>query len=1470
MNLKFEKIIFSLLFLLSCNYLFAQAISATNGAPTTGSAPCGSCTPTGWSNNGGTPDIANGTTAGLSGGAGGAGVGANWTATIGGTTNFTLPNPPNGHTTWLSLRDVGTLTTEESVTTTITGLTVGRTYELVVFSATAVTRANGNSSVNYAGTYIDQFFLEIVGSGVTPVAVASVNVNSWGVSKLRFTATETSHNLLIRPGTNGNVSASSTPAYIGLETVQISVTLNAINSVPVANTDIAQTIGTTPVSFNVSTNDTDPGGGTINVATVDLNPATAGIQTTFTVVGQGTFTVTNTGLVTFTPVTGFKGTATIPYTINDNYMQNGISAAATSSPGLIHVLVDTDSDNDGVSDQNDNDSDNDGILDNQEGCAGTVTIASITSGTASTLASTNTALFPLVPSGGVTLPNGGVRITKTSGGNGWATFAPSPANATITVNGVQSNSFSTAYLDIIAGGSTAGIPRNVTIDYGTTAASLGTANNQYQYIIGIAGLGGEGGVINSTFSVPLTVVSNVNTTNNNIYSLLDGVESVTPGQVGTVVSTNTNTVQGYTFYLVPKNIASFTMNITGGNDPHGIIFGIYNKNCTLDTDNDGIFNYLDLDSDNDGCPDVIEGGANFQNSASYITANRLNTPVNGSGVPAVPAGTTGYTQAGGQAIGTSQNTAVNECYIDAKNDINETPRNTPVSGSVLTNDIAIGIAVSPTVLPTYLNAAGIATAFVYGTPANVYSVAGVLAGSMTFNSNGTYTFTPTATFIGTVPVNYTAVNGAGFTDSAVLEIKVVSNVNTYFNNPPIALNDTGITKINTNLTSTVLGNDSDPDGNTITVSAVNGVAANVGTGVTVAGVNAAGTAVANAGTLTLNAAGAYTFVPANNFVGTVNPVTYTISDGNGGTSSANLSIEVQAAATPPVVFASDDAKATPKGVTASGNILSNDTRTSTGTLSVTGATVNGAALTVNGTAQTIAGVGTLSINPTTGAYTFVPLSTYVGTTPVVYTISDGLGNTSTATLYLTSLDLGFIDAKNDINQTPIDRPVSGSVTSNDASSTTATVASASQGATAITLGGPAVQVSGVNAAGTAVPNAGTLALNAAGNYTFTPATGFVGTVTVDYIATNTIGNTDPATLQIKVLPAVNSSGNNPPVALNDTGVTKTGITLNSNVLGNDSDPDVGNVIAVTGAAQGGTVIGNTGTAVTVTGVNASGATVTAGTFALTGTGAGAGNYTFIPAAGFAGTVNPITYTISDGNGGTNTATVNIEVRPTSTPPVVFANDDAKATLKGVPASGTVITNDTNSAGGAVTATQAIIEGVTYNLTAVPTVVVVPNVGTVTISANGNYTFAPLPTYVGTYAVPYRISNAALTASSSAVLYLTSLDGQTYCYRTPATPTSTTLQPVKHGITALSRAGTASPEWPTVRQGAWTVLEAKTKGFVVNRMEFVGGNPVGIPVANFIEGMMVYDTVANCLKVYTSTDGGTTFAWYCMGTQTCPN
>ena len=106
------------------------------------------------------------------------------------------------------------------------------------------------------------------------------------------------------------------------------------------------------------------------------------------------------------------------------------------------------------------------------------------------------------------------------------------------------------------------------------------------------------------------------------------------------------------------------------------------------------------------------------------------------------------------------------------------------------------------------------------------------------------------------------------------------------NNPPVIEDDYEITNINTtlNVTATgVLGNDSDPDGDTLIVVQfiVNGTTYTVGQ-----------TANFTEGSLTINADGSFTFIPTPGYTGDVPVITYIVSDGT-GTGSAFLFLTVE-------------------------------------------------------------------------------------------------------------------------------------------------------------------------------------------------------------------------------------------------------------------------------------------------------------------------------------------------------------------------------------------------------------------------------------------------------------------------------------------------------------------------------------------------------------------------------------------------
>jgi uncharacterized repeat protein (TIGR01451 family) len=157
---------------------------------------------------------------------------------------------------------------------------------------------------------------------------------------------------------------------------------------------------------------------------------------------------------------------------------------------------------------------------------------------------------------------------------------------------------------------------------------------------------------------------------------------------GTIISTNTNTVQGYTFYYLPEDVSKVTVQLTG-KDPHGLIFGVYNSDCGADKDGDGISNQLDLDSDGDACYDAIEGDENVL--PSQLNANgSINIATTGgvdaNGVPKLvnSGGTADLGGDQGQGIGTSQNASLKE------------------TASITTQPLA-SQALCPNATPTYLN-----------------------------------------------------------------------------------------------------------------------------------------------------------------------------------------------------------------------------------------------------------------------------------------------------------------------------------------------------------------------------------------------------------------------------------------------------------------------------------------------------------------------------------------------------------------------------------------------------------------------------------------------------------------------------------------------------------------------------------------------------------------------------------------------
>jgi uncharacterized repeat protein (TIGR01451 family) len=139
-------------------------------------------------------------------------------------------------------------------------------------------------------------------------------------------------------------------------------------------------------------------------------------------------------------------------------------------------------------------------------------------------------------------------------------------------------------------------------------------------------------------------------------------------------------------------------------------------------------------------------------------------------------------------------------------------------------------------------------------------------------------------------------------------------------------------------------------------------------------------------------------------------------------------------------------------------------------------------------------------------------------------------------------------------------------------------------------------------------------------------------------------------------------------------------------------------------------------------------------------------------------------------------------------------------------------------------------------------------------------------------VPWNASSGNTIIINQNIVGTTNVSGRGYglnsvacvCYSLPNT-TSAGIS-AQHGITLLNRAGTTNDNWPMVRKGAHTVLESNTKGFVITRVPTSGLSAITTP----IDGMMVYDTTAKCLKIYmvdTVTPANT--GWKCFSTPACP-
>lgn len=290
------------------------------------------------------------------------------------------------------------------------------------------------------------------------------------------------------------------------------------------------------------------------------------------------------------------------------------------------------------------------------------------------------------------------------------------------------------------------------------------------------------------------------------------------------------------------------------------------------------------------------------------------------------------------------------------------------------------------------------------------------------------------------------------------------------NNPPVAVDDTAATiKVGGVATINVLENDSDPDGDVLTIISIDEQSV-------------------NGGTIVDTGNGILTYTPAAGFIGK-DTFTYTVSDGHGGEATATVSIIVEADPVDPVntdpVAVNDSASTTvDKPIPIS--VLENDTD------------ADGNTLTVSGFDTTTVEGGTVTDNY--GQLIYTPPAGFVGTDTFTYTISDGKGAFATATVtVIVSADTvpgDDLNAQDDSVTTGVDKSVDIDVLSNDSDPD-----------------GDPVLIDSFDATS---KEGGTITENADGLLVYTPPAGFTGTDSFTYKATDGDGETDSATVTITV------------------------------------------------------------------------------------------------------------------------------------------------------------------------------------------------------------------------------------------------------------------------------------------------------------------------------------------------------------------
>ncbi len=626
---------------------------------------------------------------------------------------------------------------------------------------------------------------------------------------------------------------------------------------------------------------------------------------------------------------------------------------------------------------------------------------------------------------------------------------------------------------------------------------------------------------------------------------------------------------------------------------------------------------------------------------------------------------------------------VNDAPV-ANADSATTNEDNAVSGNVLTNDTDID------------NTDGIpgnedtATAVLDSGPTN---------GSLLFNADGSFTYTPNANYFGTDTFTYHAVDS----DGAPSNIATVTITVNEVNDAPVAVDDVATTNEDTSVTGDVLANDTDNDN-------TDGVLGNEETH----------TAVLNAGpingSLNLNSNGSFTYTPNPDFFGT-DSFTYHAVDSRGLAGNiATVTITVTEVNDAPIANA--DSATTNEDNAVSGNVLTNDTDIDN-TDGIPGNEDTATAVLDSGPTN-----GSLLFN-NDGSFTYAPDPDYFGFDSFTYHAVDSRGlpsNIATVTLTVNSINDAPINGVPGPQTITEETPLVFSATNGNPisisdvdvfSGNVAVRLIGTNGTLTLSITTNLVFATGDGTADYDMAFAGTLAdVNAALNgLLFSPDLNYNGSASLQII-TGDLGNSgaggqliDDDTIAITINPI-----NDAPTATDDAYSTNedTPLTITaSGVLTNDNDID-----------------GNPLQSVLVSGP-------IHGTLTLNSD----GKFLYTPDFDYNG-LDVFTYRAFDGALSSNLATVTLTINAVNDAP--RSQNDAYsvnqfATLTVIPSG--VLGNDLDVEGD--TMTVSLIAG--------------PTNGTLTLNADGSFSYIVTGVFAGTDSFTYQATDGSASGNIVTVI-----------------------------------------------------------------------------------------------------------------------